>query len=301
MVNKSFHLRSMTACGRGETTFDSGRVVVDLQSLNRKHLEISLSIPRALNHLEIPLRKKVMQHVSRGQLNVSINWQREGKQSLQVTPNIPLAKELKEGWEQLRSALNLTSEITLEMLSTQRDLLSIEEAVGSEVEAAVDNAIEQALSQLIEMKELEGEELANDLVGRIRLLEKEMQFIESKCDGASERYRLKLLERLKTLFSDEIENEERVLKEIALFAERVDISEEIVRFQSHLKQFITLLEMPLKDALEARGKRGDFLLQELMREINTIGAKASDLEIAQRVIIVKSELERMREQIQNVE
>lgn len=298
-----YQLKSMTAYGRGVALFPYGRLTVEIQSVNRRFLEVNINLPRPLIRYEVEVRKKISSQVARGALNVSIFWKAEGEHSVSVTPNLALAHALKAAWERIAVELNLGESPALALLAQEEDLLLYEEELKDEqaFQIALNEALHKALDGLIAMKVQEGGLLKEDLVGRLAKLRATMEGIEARAGEGSEKYRKKLQERLEHLFPGSLENEERILREIAVYAERVDFTEEIVRFKGHLEQFELLLEKPLENALEARGKTFDFLLQELLREANTLGSKASDLFIAQSVIAIKSELEKIREQVQNIE
>lgn len=236
-------------------------------------------------------------------VHVSLSWKGESKNPISVTPNITLAKGIKGAWQRLAKELDLAPDIDLKLLLQEKDLLIHEEEIEEEAayRQALETSLIEALDHLISMKQAEGMSLAQDLKQRIEMIRKTMRDIEGQADGAVEKYRQKLRKRLEEFLSHSSEDEERVLREIALFAERIDITEEIVRFKSHLQQFSYLLETPLKAENETRGKVFDFLIQELNREINTIASKATEKEISERVITVKGEIEKMREQVQNIE
>lgn len=303
MSKPSYPLKSMTAYGRAAASFAYGSFTVEIQSVNRRYLEVNVSLPRLLTRFEAPIRKKVAERVGRGMVNVFIGWRSEAKNPVSVTPNLSLARGVKKAWEQIAYDLGLESRIDLSLFVNEKDLIIFEEELLEEEAywSALEKALEEALDQLIAMKDKEGSSLTKDLQERINALEKVVADIEENAPEGVEKYRQKLTDRLEELFTGSPENEERILREIALFAERIDITEEIVRFKSHVQQFRQLLEKPLSEPTETRGKTLDFLIQELNREINTIGSKGSDLAITQRVVVVKGELEKMREQVQNIE
>ena len=290
-------IKSMTAFGRATKTTDVGRFSVEIQTLNRRHLEMNLSLPRTLNRFELELRKCLSKQLERGQVNVFIGWREEGKESISMTPNLPLAHAVKEAWEKIREEVGIIEAVPLSVLAGERDMLLFEEPITDEKHflSMLLGAVEEALSHVVEMRGQEGKELKRDLEVRLKALEKSIEEIEILSPEAAKKQREKLTKVVEELFSKTSENEERILREIALFAERVDITEEIVRFRSHLGQFQKLLEDT------GRGKTLEFLLQELGREINTIGSKASDAAVAHLVVSVKGEIEKMREQVQNIE
>ncbi len=303
MIKNSFSLKSMTAYGRGASQFRYGRFVAEIQSVNRRYLEINIALPRLFMRFEMDIRKWVTARVGRGKVHISISWKGESHEPLSITPNIALAKGIKRAWEELAKEVEVASNIDLKLLAQEKDLLVYEEELQEETvfHQALEMSLNEALDHLFAMKQQEGCSLAQDLKERIKILEELIEAIESHSGDAVEKYRQKLNKRLEALFSESFEDEERLLREIALFAERIDITEEIVRFKSHLKQFTDLLEAPLAFESETRGKTLDFLIQELNREINTIASKAAGKEISGWVITAKSELEKIREQVQNIE
>lgn len=305
MAEPSTHtLRSMTAYGRGVHTFSYGRMTVEIQSLNRRFLEISLNLPRSLNRFEGFIRKIVEKQVGRGALTISLFWHSLTNQPLTILPNLALAKSLKEAWETIIEELQLKTPFPLELLARERDILLFEEDTREEeiYERAIEAVLFQALAALRKMKEWEGQILLQDIEARVEILEHTLSTIESQSGQGVEKYRQKLQGRLKELWGpNSADYDERLLKEIALYAEKMDTTEESIRFKSHLKHFKQLIETPLEQLSETKGKTLDFLIQELNREANTLGSKSADPDISKRVITLKSELEKIREQIQNIE
>ena len=282
---------------------EHGSFVVEIQSVNRRFVEMNLALPRQFMRFETLLRKKINASVGRGMLQVVVSWKMDQKQSLSLAPNLPLARAIKSAWEELASDLWIENKVPLDLLIQQKDLfISQEDLEDAEVyETPLEEAVAQALEALDSMKKVEGAALAQDLSKRIEVLLETIDQIESLATGLSDKLYEKLSERLKELFEESVANEERVLREVAVFAEKVDVTEEIVRFKSHLQQFSDLLKKSSADAVETRGKTFDFLVQELLREINTVGSKGADAVLTQKVVSIKAELEKMREQIQNIE
>ena len=293
----------MTAYGRGVYDFEFGRITVDIQSVNRRFLEVNVSLPRLLTRFEMDIRKQIAASIGRGMLSVSVGWKTDSHKAISVVPNFALARAIKGAWEQLAEDLWLPKELPLALLTQEKDLLLHEELMVEEsvYQKALSEAVAMALQALLKMKRQEGEALARDVRERLKILKQEIASIEALAPQATEKFRQKLVARLSELVAGCLENEERVLREVAVYAERVDIIEEITRFKSHLSQFECTLNKPLEQTADSRGKVLDFFLQELLRESNTIGSKASDGVVAQHVVTVKSELERIREQVQNVE
>lgn len=303
MSKHSFQLKSMTAYGRGGVSFAYGSFSVEIQSVNRRYLEVNINLPRLFARFEGSLRKRIAQRVGRGMVNVLVGWRPEGQTPVTVIPNLTLAKSVKQAWEKIAFDLGLEAAVDLSLLAREKDLLLFEEEIPEEksYQTALNACLEEALDHLVAMKEKEGHALSRDLHQRTYILDDLIQEIEKQAPQRCEKYRQKLVERLEELFTTSPEQEERLLREAALLAERIDITEEVVRFKSHIGQFRQMLEKPLAQATETRGKSLDFLIQELNREMNTIGSKGSDLVITQHVVKAKAELEKMREQVQNIE
>lgn len=293
-------LKSMTAYGRASINTKVGHFVVEIQSVNRKFLEVNVFLPRELNQFDIELKKWLLPHLARGQITVKVNVAFEGAVPFVVRPNLPLARQLKAAWDEIAKELNLDiDEFRLSLLETTEGLLTYEENRAEEdnYREALKQALEVALKGFLQMKVQEGAVLQADIAQRLEKMRQFLKIIEHKMPFATKKYRDKLIARLDEIMPGHSENEERILREIALFAEKIDITEEMTRFYCHLTHFEELIH---SQAL-AVGKTVEFVLQELNREINTIGSKSSDLDIARAVIDIKSELERIREQIQNIE
>jgi uncharacterized protein (TIGR00255 family) len=300
---EKYPLKSMTAYGRGNSIFPYGRFLVEIQSVNRRFLEININLPRFLTRFENELRKRIANTIGRGTLNLYISFKAEGALPIAIFPNIPLAHALKEAWEKLKEELNLEESLPISLLAQEKDLFIFEDELKNEdaYRRALQLALDEALGSLLSMKREEGQRLAEDLHNRISFLRGEISKIQESGQEAPEKYRQKLHARLEELLSGSSHNDERILREIAIYTERIDITEEIVRFKSHLDQMEHTLLKPQENELEVRGKTLDFILQELNRETNTLGSKASDLTVSKHVVTIKTELEKIREQVQNLE
>lgn len=294
-------LRSMTAYGRATVKNRLGRLSVELQSVNRKHLEINTYLPPELIRYDVDLKKWVSEFVGRGQVNVRVFIMFDETCPVTIIPNMALAKQLVEAWKKLGSGLSLTvdDKMLTSALARNDDILTYDIDISDEgkYRDILRETTSEALHKLMAMKTTEGEALYNDITARVDILARLIEEIAIKAPGATERYRKKLSERIQEVLGTEIDHEEKLAREVCVFAEKIDIAEEITRFHSHLQQFRSLL----KSDEQAVGKTLEFLVQELNREANTIGSKSSDIEVTQRVIGIKTELERIREQIQNVE
>jgi len=290
----------MTGCGRGESAQDGFKITVELSSVNRKQAEVSVALPGEMEMLEAPLREVVHRHVARGRVNVRVSLHAaEGKISVRKHINAALAKDYAEEFARLAKQLKLSGEVTLDQVLRAPGVFQTDEQLAEteDLWPVVEKALNQAVSALVKMREREGAHLARDLASRISVMQKSVAQIQKQAPRTAEHYRQQLRERVKAAGLENITpDDERLLKEIVLFADRSDITEELTRLQSHFQQFADCAKSP-----EPVGRTLDFLAQEMNREINTIGSKANDAVISREVVTLKAELERFREQAQNVE
>ncbi len=290
----------MTGYGCGESLLEGGKFVVEVSSVNRKQSEFSVSLPREFDVLEARVRETLNRHVARGRLTVRVLFQAtDDRKAGGVRVNRSLAQAYAREFRALAAELGLDDRLTLDSLLRAPGVLESTEASGDPEAAwpAVEAALADALKQLIAMREREGANLQKDLGARLGLMRQAAAAVRDRAPLVAEHYRRQLHERIAnagiTLTPDD---QERLLKEVALFADRSDITEELTRLESHFGQFDQCLVSP-----EPVGRTLDFLAQELNREINTIGSKANDAAIAREVVTLKAELERIREQAQNLE
>ncbi|MCG8601402.1 MAG: YicC family protein [Verrucomicrobiales bacterium] len=291
-------MRSMTGFGRGEATVDQWKLEVELSGVNRKQIDVSVNLPSALSELEGDVRKRVTGEISRGRISVRVNLEHTGNRSAELAFDKDLARQYIEAAGIFSELGDIESRLTAADLFRAPGLFRLEDA---EVEAGdlregLLEAVENALTRLGEMQQQEGEHLREDLIERLNAIEGESNRIRQKAPEVPETYRENLMKRLRDKGLEIDLNDDRVLKEIGLFADRCDISEELTRIDSHLAQFRSYLESD-----EPVGRPLDFLCQEFNRELNTIGSKANDAEIAQGIVRSKTELEKIREQVQNVQ
>jgi uncharacterized protein (TIGR00255 family) len=293
-------MKSMTGYGRGECAQDGFKITVELGAVNRRQSEISVNLPRELEMLETPVRDTINRQIARGRVTARIGLHSaETKGSARAHLNTSLAKAYATELTKLSNELSLAGTITLDhILRAPGVFQTDEELVDAEsVWPVVEKALKPALAALMKMRETEGAHLAKDLTARIGLMKTAMENIQKQSPHTAENYRQQLLTRIKSAGLENIApDDERLLKEIVLFADRSDISEELTRLQSHFQQF-----EDCRQSKEPVGRTLDFLAQEMNREINTIGSKANDAIISREVVTLKAELERFREQVQNVE
>lgn len=290
-------LASMTGFGRGTIDAPFGRFIVEMQSLNRKFFEVNAYLPKELSRFENEIRKWVGEKISRGQITVRVQWVPSKDALSQFLPDLETLKSLKSAWETLALELRMDVKgIDLPFLISNLPPVQKNELLTEEDLPLLKQCVEEALSALFTMKFEEGKALANDIRERINALKKNVAAIEVFAPDATEKMRQKLQEKMKTLFLDDQALDDRLLKEIAFFAEKIDISEEITRLKSHFTQFEECLK-----TTGSIGRKMEFVLQEMSRETNTIGSKSADAKISSRVVEMKSEIEKIREQIQNIE
>jgi uncharacterized protein (TIGR00255 family) len=293
-------MNSMTGYGWGECSQNGFKVTVELSSVNRKQSEISISLPRELEVLEAQIRDEINQRVARGRLTTRVTLHAtEGQEAARAQINRALAKAYAAELRKLAKELQLKQELSLDLLVRAPGVMESDSAVG-DAEAfwpPVRKALQQALAMMLKMRAREGGNLRKDLCGRMAAMRKSVVRVRKEAPLVQERYREQLLERIKNAGLEELQiDEERVLKEVVFFADRSDISEELTRLQSHFQQFEDCLKSD-----EPVGRTLDFLAQEMNREINTVGSKANDSAISREVVALKAELEKFREQAQNVE
>src|SRR5256885_1861361 len=291
-------MRSMTGYGRGETDHNGTKFSVELNSVNRKQSDIVVNLPRDLAELEPRIRQTINESISRGRTNVVVSYHNGSSRPRNLALDVDLARSYHEAMRALQKDLDAPGEITIgAILQAPGVMRTPEEVIDSNTAwPAVESALGAALGDLIKMREREGKHLAKDLIRRLKAMRKQLKEIRSLHPDVVKKYRAALLERIQKAGVPISSDDERLIKEITFFADRADVSEELTRVESHLAQFAHHLRRH-----ESVGRTLEFITQEIFRELNTLGAKANDAAISQRVVICKAELEKIREQIQNLE
>lgn len=289
-------LRSMTGYGKGAASGENFSVTVDLRSVNNRNLDIHWRAPQDLAPLEISIKKQVQAAVSRGRVDVTINLTQTSNVAYEL--NRPLIKGYLEVLKAMRDEFGLAGEADLATIARLPNVLitPANSSLSDEVIQGIDEAMTQALTALVAMRAVEGHELQKELISRIDRIEGHVSQIESGASGIVDQYRDKLRKKITELLDRSYVDETRLAQEVAYLAERSDISEEIARLKSHLAQLRELLSGDGEI-----GKKLDFLLQETNREANTILSKSAELSICDAAIEIKTEVEKLREQAQNVE
>jgi uncharacterized protein (TIGR00255 family) len=292
-------LNSMTAFGQGEHVTASGRYLCELQSVNHRYLEVRSRLPRRLAGLDFLIQRAVQGRFARGRIDVTVTEELPDGEPRKLRLNRTLALEYLSAFKALQGELGLPGEVTLEFLCSQRDLFELESDEVGSPEAdwpEIRIALERAMNGLAEMRRDEGRSLEAVLLGHLDLVEGTLTTIIARAPEVVRSYKNRLEIRLQRLLEGKTVDPGRLEQEVALLADRSDIAEEVARLTSHLRQFRESIGQP-----GPHGRRMEFLLQEMQREANTIGAKANDAKISQDVVALKSTLEQLREQVQNVE
>lgn len=291
-------ITSMTGYGRGKYQVEGREYTVEIKSVNHRYCDINLKLPRAISYLEDKTKKEIQQTVARGKIDVFVTFNNNSKEGQNVNLNLDIAKMYIEQLEKLAEATNIRNDISVMSVSKFPDVLEIrddenEEQLWNELLIA----IKEAEKQFSLMRQKEGEKLSQDLLIRLEEIDKKVDQISESSTGLIEQYVVKLEERIKDLLKTEVD-QTRLAQEVVIYSDKCSVEEEITRLKSHISQLRNLLQSN-KD--EAVGKRLDFLVQEMNRETNTIGSKANCLDITNLVVDVKTQLENIREQIQNIE
>ena len=291
-------MRSMTGYGRGETDYNGTKFSVELNSVNRKQSDIVVNLPRDLTELEPRIRQTINESISRGRTNVVVSYHNGSRGPRKLALDLDLARSYHEAMRALQKDLDAPGEITIgTILQAPGVMRAPEEMIDSNSAwPAIERALRAALAELIKMREREGKHLAKDLIRRLKGMRKQIKEIRALHPDVVKKYRTTLLERIQKAGLPISSEDERLVKEITFFADRADVSEELTRVESHLAQFAHHLRRH-----EPVGRTLEFITQEIFRELNTLGAKANDAAISQRVVVCKAELEKIREQIQNLE
>ena len=291
-------IRSMTGFGRAQVSVEGYNITVEIRSVNNRYFDFYAKMPRTFSFLEERVKSLLSTEISRGKVECSLQIETTADESVIVSINEPLAVGYVKAIEELSEKFDVKNDLTALSLARFSDILSITKAPVDEEDLwnKVQGAVKDALAEFIKMREIEGEKLKADVLSRADTIISNVSYIEERSPETVKAYSEKLLERMKTVLGDTQVDEARILTEAAIYADKVAVAEETVRLRSHIDQLHSML-----DSNEAVGRKLDFLVQEINREANTIGSKAQDVDIARRVIDIKAEVEKIREQIQNIE
>ena len=291
-------VRSMTGFGRAKKEIDSLDITVEIKSVNHRYFEFSARLPRSYNFLEEKLKSFLSEYISRGKVEISVMIEDNSQNATMVEIDRDYANAYITALKQLSKEFKIKNDIGASSFVGNNDLFKIRRKAADDqtVQNAVLTVAKEALDNFIEMRSIEGERLLNDVKSRTAYILKKVEFIEERSPETVKLYKERIEQKIKELLNDTAPDEQRILTEVAIFADKVAVAEETVRLRSHIKQFEDLLS-----DTNPVGRKLDFIVQEMNRETNTIGSKAQDIEIAHTVVDIKSEIEKIREQIQNME
>lgn len=291
-------MRSMTGFGRGENGDQNRKFSVEIKSVNHRYNDITIKLPRTMNFLEERARKALQAYIFRGKTDVYILFESYSQNDIQIILNEPLADAYVGQLRQIQQRYGLQDEITLSLVAKFPDIISVEKTVEDEEQlwSLLQPALESAVQEFVSMREREGEALKQDLIKKLSNIETLVEEITLRAPFVVLEYKERLQTRLREWMEGKDIDEARLMTEVTIFADRCSIDEELIRLRSHISQLRKIL-----DTKDSVGRKLDFLIQEMNREANTIGSKANDLMITQSTIEVKSEIEKIREQVQNIE
>ena len=291
-------VKSMTGFGRGKSQINGLDITVEIKSVNHRYFEFSARMPRAYAFLEEKLKSFLSQSISRGKVEVSVLVEDNTENATVVEINREYANAYIGALKQLSKEYNLKNDVKVSTVANNNEIFKVRrQTIEDEVITdAVLTVTKEALGNFVDMRTVEGERLLKDVNSRTAYILEKVEFIEKRSPETVNSYKERIEQKIKELLGDNTFDEQRVLTEVAIFADKVAVAEETVRLRSHIKQFESLLSSD-----EPVGRKLDFIVQEMNREANTIGSKAQDIEIAHTVVDIKSEIEKIREQIQNME
>ena len=291
-------LKSMTGYGRVKVENDLREITVELRSVNHRYLDLNIKVPRIYGYLEEMVSKQAQAAIARGKVDIFVSVRAKEGADIRVSPNMAVIQGYVDAIRKVSETYGLSDEATALSLLRLPDAMeqSKEEADADQLKAEVSAVLDQALTEYNAMREKEGARLVEDVTYRAGLIAQSVDYVEQRSPDCVEEYRQRIAARMTELLDGTELAQQRILQEAALYADKVNVTEEIVRLRSHLAQLETMLKSPA-----AIGRKLDFLVQEMNRETNTIGSKANDFQIAKTVVDMKAEIEKNREQIQNLE
>ena len=292
-------IRSMTGYGKQSLNIDGREYQIEIKSVNHRYLDINIKMPKTLSYLEEAVKKEISEKIKRGKVDVFITYENNSKEGRNITINKELARLYIEQLKELAEEEKISSNIEVMEIAKFPDILTIKaDEEDEKIKQEIIQVTTEATNKIVEMKAIEGEKIAQDLLQRISKIENKIMEISSKSTGLIEEYVVKLEKRIQEILKTEEIDKSRIAQEVVIYADKCSIQEEITRLKSHIYQFRNLIT---NNQNETIGKKLDFIIQEMNRETNTIGSKANNLEITNGVIDIKTEIEDIREQIQNIE
>lgn len=290
-------IKSMTGYGKETKNEQERKYQIEIKSINHRYLDISVKMPRALSYLEEIIKQKISKKVKRGKIDVFITFENNSLEGREIKINTELATAYIKELKKLAETEGISSDIQVNDIAKYPDVLNIQNAQDDEkIKIEILEVLDGATTNLVRMREIEGERLAKDILERLDKIKMQVKEISEFSTGLIGEYIVKLEERLKQLLKEQEIDKSRLAQEVVIYADKCSVEEEVTRLNSHISQFENLL-----NSNEAIGKKLDFIIQEMNRETNTTGSKANNLEITNRVIEIKTEIENIREQVQNIE
>lgn len=292
-------IRSMTGFGHGEVSNDKNqKVTVEMKSVNHRYCDISLKLPKKLAMFEANIRNIMKEYVSRGKIDIYVSYEDLSETAVSLHYNQAMAEEYMQVFKKMQEDFNIETKITAEALAKYPEVVTIEEVQQDEEVwwELLEAALRQAAEKFVETRTIEGANLKRDLLGKLDQMAADVAFVEERSPQIIAEYRSKLEEKVKEFLEDSTIEENRIAAEVTLYADKIAVDEEIVRLQSHISSMTDVLESD-----ESIGRKLDFMAQEMNREANTILSKSSDVDLADHAIELKTNVEKVREQIQNIE
>ena len=292
-------IRSMTGFGHGEVSNDKNqKVTVEMKSVNHRYCDISLKLPKKLAMFEANIRNIMKEYASRGKIDIYVSYEDLSETAVSLHYNQAMAEEYMQVFKKMQEDFNIETKITAEALAKYPEVVTIEEVQQDEEVwwELLEAALRQAAEKFVETRTIEGANLKRDLLGKLDQMAADVAFIEERSPQIIAEYRSKLEEKVKEFLEDSTIEENRIAAEVTLYADKIAVDEEIVRLQSHISSMTDVLESD-----ESIGRKLDFMAQEMNREANTILSKSSDVDLADHAIELKTHVEKVREQIQNIE
>ena len=292
-------IRSMTGYGKQNLSVEGREYQIEIKSVNHRYLDINVKIPKAISYLEETIKKEISNKIKRGKIDVFVSFENNSEEGIKIEINKQLAKLYIEQLKELAQEEKIESNIEVMDIAKIPDVLTIKvDEENSKIKDEIKQVTQGAVTRILEMKNIEGEKISQDLLQRIRNIQSKIVEISAKSTGLIEEYVVKLEKRVKELLKNDEVDKSRLAQEVVIYADKCSIEEEITRLKSHIFQFENLISNNQDGAI---GKKLDFIIQEMNRETNTIGSKANNLEITNGVIDIKTEIEDIREQVQNIE
>lgn len=290
-------IKSMTGYGKANLTKNDRSYQIEIKTVNHRYLDISVKMPRQLSYLEEPIKKEIGNKIKRGKVDVFITFDNNSLEGREIKINTELASAYIKELKKLAESENILADIQVNDIARYPDVLNIENSQDDEtIKNEILEVLKIAIDNLIQMRQVEGIKMAEDISARIDYIQEKVQEISKLSTGLIEEYIVKLEERLKQILKGQEIDQARLAQEVVIYADKCSVEEEVTRLNSHISQFHNLI-----NSNEPIGKKLDFIIQEMNRETNTIGSKSGSLEITNLVINIKTELEDIREQVQNIE